>query len=643
ITYYHQQKIMKKSTLFFVAFFGFTLLLKAQSYDVELIPKALRSYAKAVVRKDERTIIINSPSNMIYQIRRATTLLNHTSEDLAQTVILYNKTRKIKSLSLNIYDANGNLISKVKESDFQDRSYIDNFSLFQDDRLKTYRPVIRSYPLTIEEIIEIRCNQTLAIPEWFPQGDDNVSLEKASFEILKNPDYEIRFKSFGMADPAITTQGKTESMKWTLENIQANRYEPYSVNEDKRLPNLKISPVKFSYDGIDGEYTDWKGYGKWVYDKLLSGRNDLSPSTIATIKDLVKDCKNQKEAAQLIYEYAQKKNRYVSVQVGIGGFQPMKASEVDELSYGDCKALVNYTAALLNAVGIESFYTEIKAGSEKIDYLKDFASISQGNHIILCLPFPKDSIWLECTSKDAPFGFLGSFTQGRRALMIKKDGGELVKTPTYTWRKNLQERKATFNLKASGNLDGKITTSFSGIQYENRSGFTELSPTKKEEQIKSVYSDIPDFETVSYHLDQEKNSPKWIEKLELNTTHFGTQNGNYLIFDVNPVNVSKLNLKEVMNRKNQLYINIGYTDIDTISVKIPDNYKIETLPAGVTTNFDFGSYEFKSVFKNGELVTVRKMIIKEGVYPAERYEAFVKLYETAKKHDKSRCMLVKKN
>ncbi len=633
---------MKKISLFLVAVLGSVLGLKAQSYDVYLIPKALKSYAKAVVRIDERKIIINSPSSMVYQIKKATTILNQTASDMAQTAVFYNKMRKIKSLSLNIYDSRGNLIGKVKESDFDDRSYISDYSLFEDDRLKTYRPTISSYPFTVEEIIEIKCNQTLAIPSWFPQSEDNVSLEKASFEIIKSPDYKINFESFGIDEPQTSTVGKLESIKWSLENVSANKYEPYSINADKRLANLKISPVKFTYDGVDGEYTDWKSYGKWVYDKLLTDRNDLPPYTIATIKDLVKDCKDQKEAAKLIYEYAQKKNRYVSVQIGIGGFQPMKASEVDALSYGDCKALVNYTAALLSVAGIESHYTEIYAGQGKVDYLKNFASISQGNHIVLCLPFAKDTTWLECTSKDAPFGFLGSFTQDRSALMIKKEGGELVKTPTYNWRKNLQERNANFNLEASGSLNGKINTTFKGIQYENREGFAELSPTKREEQLKSVYSDIPDFETLSYNLEQDKSHPKWTETLALNTRNFGTHNAKYLIFDVNPVNVSKQNLKEVLNRKNELYINIGYTDVDTIRIKIPDNYKVETLPLGIDKKLDFGSYQFKTTFKDGQLFTIRKMIVKEGTYPAEAYDGFISLYETAKKFDKSRCVLVKK-
>ena len=633
---------MVKIICIFIVFLSSVLNLSAQSYDVDLIPKELKSYAKAVVRLDERTITISSPSNMVYRIRKATTIFNQANEDLAATVVFYNKTKKIKSLGLNIYDAKGSLIGKVKESDFEDQSCISDYSLFEDARMKRYFPSISNYPITIEETVEIRNNQTLAIPDWFPQAEDNISIEKGSFEILKSPDYSINFKSFGIAKPQITTQGKVESIKWTLENVKANKQEPYSISADQRLPNLKISPVKFSYDGFDGEYTDWKSYGKWVYDKLLTGRNDLPASTVATIKNLVKDCKTQKEAAQLIYEYAQKKNRYISVQIGIGGFQPMKASEVDAMSYGDCKALVNYTASLLSAAGIESIYTEVCAGREKVDYLKDFASIGQGNHIILCLPFAKDTTWLECTSKDTPFGFLGSFTQDRRVLLIKKEGGELVKTPAYNWDKNLQERNAYFDLEASGKLTGSIKTTFAGLQYENREGYNELTPIKKEEELKSDYGDIPDFNMVSYQLQQEKSAPVWTENLKLNTAHFVNKNGKYLLFDVNPVNVSRANPKEVMNRKNELYINVGYTDIDSVRINIPQNYKVETLPMGIDKTFEFGSYQFKTIVKNGQLLTVRKMILKNGTYLAEAYDSFLTFYETAKKFDKSRCVLVAK-
>ena len=46
--------------------------------------------------------------------------------------------------------------------------------------------------------------------------------------------------------------------------------------------------------------------------------------------------------AEALYRYLQERMRYVSIQYGVGGFQPFSAKDVDKWNYGDCKARNNF-------------------------------------------------------------------------------------------------------------------------------------------------------------------------------------------------------------------------------------------------------------------------------------------------------------
>ena len=84
---------------------------------------------------------------------------------------------------------------------------------------------------------------------------------------------------------------------------------------------------------------------------------------------------------------------------------------------------------MLKELGIASTYTIISTTNERL--LPDFSSANQMNHVILQVPLPQDTLWLECTNPSLPFGYVHQDIAGHDALLIEPDGGKMCRLPTY--------------------------------------------------------------------------------------------------------------------------------------------------------------------------------------------------------------------
>ncbi len=618
-----------------------TLISKAQVYSVETIPAPLKNRANAIVRDNKTIIDMKSADNVVLTVSSVITVLNKSGEKYGHLALFYDKNTSIKGVKGEIYDEFGKQISKFSLSNFKDESAVNDFSLFEDSRVKYYIPQVSSYPYTIVYNYEVRNKQNLTIPQWRPVPGFDISVEKSSFQFLQSPADEVRIHATNYQKaPEETNSEKQKGLSWSVQDIKALKKEAYAPNPESYFPSIRIAPKNFNYYNLKASYTDWQGLGKITYDHLLKDRQALPPETITLIKDLVKDESSDRAKAKKIYEYFQKKTRYISVQIGIGGLQPIKASEVDKLGYGDCKGLVNYMQSLLNVVGIESYYCVVEAGDDKTDLIPSFASMEQGNHIILCLPLNGDTTWLECTSQDAPFGYLGSFTDDRWVLACTKNGGKLMKTPKFEASSSRQIRSAKLSLTKNGTVEGVVNTTFDGSQFDNHYYLIYKSATEREKALKYIY-DINNIEFNEISLSANKDIPLFIEKLGVSIDRYGNANNERLQLSPNLFNV-KRTVPSVRNRTLPLELKRGYTDIDSITFTLGEGIVPIVVPKVIKTESKFGTYESEIKMLDGQLIYSRKLVMKDGVFSANDYEAFESFVNEVANYDSIKLTLALK-
>jgi len=631
---------MRKRLLFLIlivlSFKGYAQM--QPDYNVENISSALKSRASAVIRNMETTIDMRSPENVSLNVKKVITILNKNGEQASALALFYNKATSIKGVKGIIMDAFGKPTGKFSLSNFLDESAVSDFSLFEDARIKRYNPSVLTYPYTISYEYEIRFKQNLIIPDWYATPYSDVSVEQSSYTFISKPEDKIRIKEYNYKGSAeVVNSDKASTRTWKVTNLSAIKREPYAPDPDSYLTYVKIAPEQFSYYGHKGSYSNWQELGKWVYDDLVKTRQTLSPDIIQEMNNLVKGLESDKEKAKKIYEYVQKKTRYISVQIGIGGFQPFEAAEVHRVSYGDCKALVNYTQSLLKAVGINSLYCVVYGDSYKKSMDPDFASMDQGNHIILCVPLKSDTTWLECTSQDSPFGYLGSFTDDRVVLACTEEGGKLLKTPALTTAASLLKRKAELNLDKEGNVSGKLYTDFSGSQYDNYRRIISKPTSEQMKLLKEEY-DIDNIDFSNLKLVQRKDSnPVTSESLDLTIQKYAPRTNDRVYMVLNTFNKTN-SIPEVRNRTLPVYINRGFTDEDEIMYNLPEGYNIEAKPGDREIKSPFGSYTVSVKVDGKKLIYNRKFVLNNGTYTADKYESLMRFFSDVSSSDNSKVI-----
>jgi len=594
------------------------------SLSIDNIPPELLVNANSVVRNEEILIELESIDEFTISTKKVITVFNSLGNDHSFTREYYDDQRDIEDQRAIIYDESGNVIRKYKKKDFEDVSAVSSNDLYSDNRYSYLRYIPVNYPYTIEYTSKVVSVNTVFVNPWFPVDDYFKSVQNSTYRINNPLNLSIRLSEKNLND--FIKSGKDGSdLFYSAENIPGSIPEVLSPSFDEIFPMVRIALKDFSLVGVQGSAENWLEFGQWQYDNLLSEEHEISAKTLEDISRLTKDLNDEIEKARVIYEYVQQKTRYISVQLGIGGWVPMAAKEVDELGYGDCKALTNYTRALLKSQDINSYYTVVYAGESKRDIDPDFASM-QGNHVILNIPRgDEEDIWLECTSQTMPFNYLGDFTDNRNVLLITPEGGQIVKTKKYSTDDNLIETKSEIKLLANGDFSGVFEKSSEGVMYGDIYGISEITDKDMKSYYKKQFWKLKNLELDEIAFENNKRDQKFTERLEIKGTNFGMAAGNKILVPLNIYNLPVENTPRYSPRKLPLKILRGKTYIDHSKIIIPEAYKIESIPDPFFAKNEFGSFQFISeINSDNELIITRTYILKDGTWEKGAYENFKK-------------------
>jgi len=214
----------------------------------------------------------------------------------------------------------------------------------------------------------------------------------------------------------------------------------------------------------------WADIGRW-YAGLARGRYAVPGALSDRLPELLAGARAAEDTLRALQRYVAQDIRYVSISLGIGGYQPRTPAEVLATGYGDCKDKATMFVALATSLGFTAFPVLLNSGG---DVTRATPSLEQFDHAIAVVERPRGRTYVDLTTDLTPFGELPPGDQGQFALVVHPDGRtEEVTLPEVAPGENLQEISLTGTLAPDGTINAiYLERGLGSRQYGLRNLFT---------------------------------------------------------------------------------------------------------------------------------------------------------------------------
>lgn len=596
----------------------------AAAQPADRIPRELLENSDAVVRNASVEVIYNSPDNAVERYRLCITILNQSAASKGFFGCPVDRQSTLRSFRGSVSDADGKIRRKLKRGEL---SYSEYTSGLADDA-GYYRLEVRSpkVPYTVELEYEVARNDAiLSFASFFPVTSTSSSLEKADYTLSMPAGTPFAYKARRIGAPEKSSADGRDIYRWRIEGWKALPNEEMSPDAFDLLPMVLAVPCDFRYAGTQGSMRDWRSFGAWQWG-LLVGRDRLPEELRSEVHARTDTLGSPRDKVRALYDYLGESTRYVSIQLGIGGLQPMSAEEVFRTKFGDCKALSNYLRAMLAECGIPSDYTIININRARM--FRDFASAGQANHAILRVPLERDTLWLECTNTEMPFGYIHNDIAGHDAILITPRGGEFVTLPRYADSLNRMVRSVEIEIAADGSARGQVRERFEMTQYEWMMGFPRLEPRQQRDLLLSRLR-IPTVTIEGISCTESREAQPSIEIVYDFSTpsyvSFSGQNGFVQLFPFDGYGSVT-----ARSRTRDFHRETGYLDIDRIRVRLAEGLQIEALPRAAEFANEFGTSRLQVTPTDDGVEMEFRTLVRSGDFPREELEEYRRIAEARK-------------
>lgn len=488
--------------------------------------------------------------------------------------------------------------------------------------------VIVDYSYTVETVKPVMAGDFLA--HWNVHTGRPTRRSRYLVDIPAGLQPRIEEENLDFQRKTRTANGRVV-YEWAAREVPKVEPEPFMADSTGVFMSITLSgPVR------------WADIARW-YHGLSSDRYALTPQLEAKLAEVVKDARTQDDSLRAVHRWIAQDIRYVSLSLGIGGYQPRPPASVLETQYGDCKDKATLFIALARRMGVKAYPVLLSSGG---GVERKMPALNQFDHMIAAVEKPGGGYtFLDLTAELVPYGAVVPSYQGEFGLVVKEDGSaEEITFPLDPPSANRTEMAILGELDAQGIFRGTMTQrSSGGLQYGLRSAFSSRYSAKDRADLgRRVAQGI--FEGASADsleiFDGRDLRAEPVTRVWLSGGRAATPSGGTLIVTLplgNGASSETIAQLEAAPSPRRFPIDVAAVvgPIESVSefrVTLPEGYRAR-LPQSVTARSAFGTYEARYAQEGRELRVSKRISGARGTLPPDQIGALLAWLKEMSKDD----------
>jgi hypothetical protein len=441
-------------------------------------------------------------------------------------------------------------------------------------------------------------------------------------------------------------QGADSIVRLESHNIPAFQTEDFMPPENELKARVDFVYSDQDYGRDVEKY--WKKVGQELNGQVESFVNKRKAMEEA-VGQIVSPADSQDEKLRKIYDRVQQmRNTSYEVQKTEQEEKrdkekpPANVEEVWKRGYASGTSLTWLFLGLARAAGFEAHGAYV---SDRRNYffsrqLMDRTKLDA--NVVLVKVDGKD-VYFDPGAAFTPFGLLEWPETGVAGLRLDKDGGTWIQTTLPQASESRIERTAKLKLTDTGELEGKLTVTFTGLQAMDRR--VEQRHSDEAGRKKFLEEDVKECIPVGAEVDLT-NQPDWkssslplVAEFNLRIPGWAAGAGRRALLSVGIFSAPEKHIFEHTQRVHPIYFQFPSQKVDDVTIDLPLGWQVQSLPAPQNQDGHVVVYNMKAEKGANSLLLTRKVTVDVLLLDTKYYAALRSFFQAVRTGDEEQIVL----